>query len=114
MEAKVVKKNQLYQIKKDPMTIIPYRINPEFSASLIEIDGIHGPIMCKGEDRIYFILEGEGKFIIDRMEFNVEKDDLVFIPMKTPYDIMGKLKYVLICSPAFDPKDDVWLDDESN
>ncbi|UCD04560.1 MAG: hypothetical protein JSW73_02925 [Candidatus Woesearchaeota archaeon] len=112
MEPKVIRKNQIFSTKRDPMTIFPYKINPEFSAALIKLDGIHGPVMCKGEDRIYFILEGEGKFIIGNAEVNVEKEDLVFIPMKTPYDIMGTMKYLLICSPEFDPKDDVWLEDE--
>lgn len=110
VEPKVIRRNQLFRIKNDPMSIIPYKINPEFSASLVKIDGIHGQIMCKGEDRIYFILEGEGKFIIDRMEFNVKSEDLVFVPMNTPYDIIGTMKYLLVCSPAFNQDDEVKLE----
>jgi len=91
------------------MKITGYKINPNFSGALIEIDGHHGKIKCLNEDRIYFIIEGDGKFIINDKEEVVSKNDLVFIPKDTPYDITGKLKYFLICSPEFNPKDDIPL-----
>jgi len=98
--------------KKDhgPMKITEYKINPDFSSALIEIDGEHGKIKCKNEDRIYFIIEGDGKFIVDGEENLVSKNDLIFIPKNTPYDIVGKMKYLLVCSPEFNPKDDIILD----
>lgn len=93
-----------------PMKIKEYKINPNFSAALIEINGNHGKIKCPNEDRIYFIIEGNGKFIINNKEENVSKNDLIFIPKNTPYNIIGKLKYLLICSPEFNPKDDIPLE----
>ena len=95
--------------EKGPMKITEYKINPNFSGALIEIDGRHGKIKCLNEDRIYFIIESDGKFIINNKEEIVSKNDLVFIPKNTPYDIVGKLKYFLICSPEFNPKDDISL-----
>ncbi len=92
-----------------PMKITEYKINPNFSGALTEIDGQHGKIKCLNEDRIYFIIEGDGKFIINNKEEIVSKNDLVFIPKNTPYDIVGKLKYFLICSPEFNLKDDISL-----
>lgn len=95
--------------ERGPMKITEYKINPNFSGALIEIDGEHGKIKCLNEDRIYFIVEGEGKFIIDDKEETASRNDLVFIPKNTPYNIIGKLKFFLICSPEFNPKDDILL-----
>ena len=91
------------------MIIYEYKINSNFSGALIEMNGDHGKVKCLGEDRIYFILEGNGKFIIGDESGEVSPNDLIFVPKNTPYNIMGKMKYFLICSPEFDPKDDVHL-----
>jgi len=89
------------------MKISEYKINSDFSGALIEINGTHGKMKCLKEDRIYFIIAGTGKFTINDKEEAVSKNDLVFIPKNTPYDISGKLKYFLICSPEFNPNHDV-------
>lgn len=91
------------------MQIQEYKINKNFSAALIEINGDHGAIKCLKEDRIYFILEGAGKFIINNEAEEVSANDLIFIPRNTPYNIIGKIKYFLICSPEFKKGDDVFL-----
>ena len=36
-------------------------------------------------------------------------NDLIFIPKDTTYNIIGNLKFFLICSPEFNPNDDVPL-----
>ncbi|UCG95210.1 MAG: cupin domain-containing protein [archaeon] len=108
-EVKIVRKEGLEKVKKDPMVIFPYKINPNFSATYIEIDGNYGAIKCLREDRIYFIIEGSGKFIIEDNEYEVKNGDLIFIPMNTPYNIIGKMSCFLLCSPEFNPDDDVWL-----
>lgn len=92
-----------------PMIINEYKINSDFSGSLIEINGEHGKIRCIGEDRMYFILDGKGLFIINDEKSDVAPNDLIFVPKNTPYDIIGKIKYFLICSPEFNPKDDVFI-----
>lgn len=106
----IIKAGETNHKKAGPMNIWEYKINEKFSGTLIKIDGKHGKIKCLKEDRIYFILEGNGKFIIDDREFEVSKEDLVFVPMNTPYDILGKMKYFLICSPEFKVGDDVFLE----
>ncbi|MFC2142834.1 cupin domain-containing protein [Candidatus Aenigmatarchaeota archaeon] len=95
--------------ERGPMKIDEYKINSDFSAALIEIDGDHGKIKCINEDRVYFIVEGEGKFVINDEENVVSKEDVIFIPKNTPYNIVGKMKWFMICSPEFNPKDDVVL-----
>lgn len=105
----IIKNQKTIQKKVGPMIISEYKINSNFSAALVEINGDHGKLKCIGEDRIYFILDGEGLFIINDEENNVSQNDLIFVPKNTPYNIIGKLKYLLICSPEFNPKDDVFL-----
>ena len=48
--------------------------------------------------------------MINDKENPVSKNDLIFIQKNTPYNIVGKMKYFLICSPEFNTKDDMWLD----
>jgi mannose-6-phosphate isomerase-like protein (cupin superfamily) len=89
--------------KKDKgvMKIAEYKINPDFSGGLIEINGDHGKTKSVREDRIYFIIEGSGKFVIDGKEDEISTEDLIFVPKNTPYNIIGKMKYLLICSPEY-------------
>lgn len=89
------------------MKIAEYKMNKDFSGSLIEIDGDHGETKSPREDRIYFIVEGSGKFIVDGEESSVVPNDLVFVPKNTPYNMNGKMKYFLIHSPEFVPGSDI-------
>ena len=105
----IIKSEDANRKKVGPMIINEYKINSNFSGALIEIDGDHGALKCLKEDRIYFILEGNGKFIINNQEKEVSANDLIFVPKETPYNIIGKMKYFLICSPEFNPEHDVFL-----
>ena len=106
----IIKSKDTNQIKVGVMNINEYKINSDFSGNLVEIDGDHGTLKCLNEDRIYFIIEGNGKFIIENQENVVSVNDLIFIPKNTPYNIIGKMKYFLLCSPEFNPDDDVFLE----
>lgn len=92
------------------MKIKEYKMNPEFSGALITINGTHGKLKCLKEDRIYYIVNGEGNFSVEDESFKVSEEDVVFIPMNTIYDFSGKMKFFLICSPEFKPEDDAYLD----
>jgi mannose-6-phosphate isomerase-like protein (cupin superfamily) len=105
----IIKSSDANEKKVGPMVIKEYKINSNFSGTLIEINGNHGKIKCLNEDRIYFIIDGKGKFIIDNKETSVSKSDLIFVPKNVPYDIRGKMKYFLVCSPEFKLGDDIFL-----
>lgn len=92
------------------MRISEYKINKDFSCALIRIKGTHGKVRCIKEDRIYFIFEGKGFFIVNGKKQAVSAEDVVFIPKNTPYDIKGDLKFFLVCSPEFKPEDDEFLE----
>ncbi len=106
----IIKSEDANQKKVGPMIINEYKINSNFSGALIEINGNHGALKCLKEDRIYFIIEGNGKFIINNQEKEISPNDLIFVPKETPYNILGKMKYFLICSPEFNPEHDVFLE----
>ncbi len=57
--------------------------------------------------KIYYILDGKGKFKINNEIFDVKKDDLVEIPPNTEFVFAGKMKLLLIMSPAFRIQDGI-------
>ena len=91
------------------MKLNEYKMNSNFSGALVEINGDHGALKCLNEDRVYFIIEGAGTFVLDNTKQDIEPYDVIFVPKNTPYNIIGKMKYFLICSPEFKPGDDVSL-----
>jgi len=105
----IIKSRETNNKKVGPMEINEYLINSGFSGALIEINGNHGKIKCINEDRIYFIINGNGKFIINDEETEVGAEDVIFVPKNAPYNIIGKMKFFMICSPEFNPDDDVHL-----
>lgn len=83
------------------------------SAAYFEVTGSHGKVKTTKSDRIYFVLEGQGEFIIDGKIVPVEKTDVVIVPKNAPYDykaVKGTLKLFLVHCPAFDPQADVKLE----
>ena len=85
------------------------------SAAYFEVTGSHGKVKTTRSDRIYFVIEGKGEFIIDGKIAPVEKTDVVIIPKNTPYDYRtteGVLKLFLVHTPAFHPDYEVNLEDK--
>ena len=80
------------------------------SAFYFEIDGTHGKVKSTLNDRVYFIIGGEGEFVIDGKVIPVKKFDVIIVPKNTPYSYKGKLKAFLVHTPAFDPAFDVKLE----
>jgi len=105
----IIKNKEANKKVVGPMKISEYKINPNFSGSLVELNGEHQRIKCIREDRIYFIIDGEGEFEIAGKRTKVKSEDLVFVSKNTPYSMIGKMKYFLICSPEFNLKDDIIL-----
>ena len=97
-----------------PMRIKEYLINHNFTGSLIELNGEHGMMKSLTEDRLYFVIEGKGKFIINGKSEQANPEDLFFISKNTPYNIIGKMKYFLVCSPEFHPENDIFFDRRIN
>ncbi len=94
---------------------IAYNSKEDFkdaSVAYFEVTEAHGKVKTTLSDRIYFILDGEGEFVIDGKKVQVRKTDVVIIPKNTPYDYRAKksiLKLFLVHVPAYDPKYEVKL-----
>ena len=80
------------------------------SVAYFEVDGSHGKIRNKSNDRIYYVLEGEGEFIINEKIIFAKKSDVIIIPKNNSYDYRGKMKLFLVHTPAFDANSDEKLE----
>ncbi len=86
---------------------------PNASAAYFEITGSHGKVKTTESDRVYYILDGEGEFVINNKVFSVEQSDVVIVPKNTSYDYRatkGTLKLFLVHCPAFEPDAEVKLE----
>lgn len=57
--------------------------------------------------KIYYVIDGEGKFSIDGKIYDVKKEDLIYIPSNTEFVFAGKMRLLLIMNPAFRPQDGI-------
>lgn len=55
----------------------------------------------------YIILDGDGTFFLNDEEVNIAKGDVLSIPPKTRIYYKGKLKMILITTPAWKPENEV-------
>jgi mannose-6-phosphate isomerase-like protein (cupin superfamily) len=83
---------------------------PEMSCSYIIVTGRHGRTKSLTNNRIYFVIEGRGEFIINDKSIRVSAGEAVVVPKNTPYDFRGDMKLFLVNSPAFDPEGDIKLE----
>ncbi len=84
----------------------------KMSCAYINVGGRHGKIKNIKSDRLYFVISGNGKFIVNDKSMDVKKTDAILIPKSTPYDYKGRMKLFLIDCPAFDPKADIKIEEE--
>lgn len=71
-----------------------------------ELTGEHGERITTGRARIYYILSGEGTFIVAGEKITVSPEDVIVIPPKTKYNYWptkAPLKCLLVME-WFDPK----------
>lgn len=82
--------------------------------------GVHFVDVKQGHDKfliskvlthVYYILEGNGTFIIDGKEYPVEKGMLIEVPPKIKYVYSGNMKVLLIVEPSwFEGNEDFFED----
>lgn len=77
---------------------------------LIETEKGHTTTIIEHKcDFIYYILEEKGYFEINNQKENCIKGDLVVIPAGSKFRYVGKLKMLLITTPAFYPEQEETL-----
>ncbi|MFH1585780.1 MAG: hypothetical protein ABIB79_03365 [archaeon] len=104
MEEKIIKSSEVE--KQDFGSIRVQNLFSEdsydkFSIAKVEIVGEQKVGLDTESDIAYYVLEGKGKFFLEDDEFNVEKEDLVFIPKNTKYKDEGNLILLAISVPKF-------------
>ncbi len=77
--------------------------NESFSLSLAILEGDHPQTKNETSDRAYYIVEGTATVDVGDNSYQVENGDVVFIPKNTTHSIKGRVKYIVINSPSFNP-----------
>jgi len=54
----------------------------------------------------WFIIEGEGTFVLNDEKVEVSAKDIITVPPKTRIHYFGRMKMILITTPAFDAKNE--------
>ncbi|MEK7525927.1 MAG: AraC family ligand binding domain-containing protein [Patescibacteria group bacterium] len=71
-------------------------INGGTTIAYAEFTGEHGERTIGGRSRIYYILEGNGEFMINNEKFDVEPGDIIPIPAHGTYNLWPKSKILKI------------------
>lgn len=83
----------------------------DISVTWVSIAGHHDRVVNHDSDRVYFIIEGRGRFQVGdggAIE-DVMAGDFVFIARGTPYEFDGDMRYLVMNGPAFNPGSDTEL-----
>ena len=73
------------------------------SVTWVSIDGRHPRVVNQTSDRVYYVLDGSGRFQVgDGVPWGeVAAGDFVFVPRGTPYEFEGEMRYLVMNGPAF-------------
>ncbi|HLA07924.1 MAG TPA: hypothetical protein VJ022_10800 [Anaerolineales bacterium] len=83
---------------------------PTASASVIQVDGRHGKGKTTVSDRVFYILEGTGEFVVGDDVIPVQGTDIIVVPKNTSFDYQGKMTLLLVHVPAYDQEHEVNLE----
>ena len=77
--------------------------SPAINVTWVSIDGHHDRVVNHESDRVYYVLEGSGRFQVGdgAPVESVSTGDFVFIPHATPYEFEGDMRYLVMNGPAF-------------
>jgi mannose-6-phosphate isomerase-like protein (cupin superfamily) len=79
------------------------RHSAAISVTWVRITGHHDRVVNQDCDRVYYVIEGAGRFQVgDGAPVEaVAGGDFVFIPRGTPYEFDGNMLYLVMNGPAF-------------
>lgn len=79
------------------------------SLHVVQADGTAQTHFHKRTTEIYYFLEGEGQLELDGETFEVRPGSSVLIKPECRHRAIGKLRFINVSIPAFDPSDE-WFD----
>ena len=99
----IIKNKDIKEFVFDPIKVKELFKKNDDSISFAEIKLSGTNSMSKNlvSDVFYYIVEGSGKFFINKIEHQVEAGDLLIIPKNTEYYDEGDMKMFSISTPAF-------------
>jgi mannose-6-phosphate isomerase-like protein (cupin superfamily) len=72
------------------------------SVTWVRIWGHHDRVVNHISDRVYYVVEGEGRFQVgDGPVEAVAAGEFVFIPRDVPYEFEGDMRYIVMNGPAY-------------
>ncbi|MFZ2026405.1 MAG: hypothetical protein WAV30_03920 [Microgenomates group bacterium] len=113
MKSHILKKPSTYSFEKVGIKGKKFavaEITSKTGVCQIETENGHETMIIEHKcDFIYYILEGVGYFEIDGQKEECAEEDLVVIPADSKFRYVGKLKMLLITTPAFYPEQEETL-----
>ncbi len=73
------------------------------SAQYIEVNGRREKVRSLNSDRIYYVIEGEGNFMVDGQIYPVKTSDVVIVPKMSPYNYWGTMNLFSIYTHTGEP-----------
>lgn len=68
-----------------------------------EVDGGHyQEFLNEKSAYIYYILEGNGKFVVEDQEYPVQATDVIMVPPGKRFFYLGNMKQILVTAPAWE------------
>lgn len=111
----IIKKSERKEFKNSSVCIAyEYAHNDkDINLAIIELSGRYpakGWVTNKISKEVALVIEGKGKIYIDGKEFPLGEGDSVIIQPNQKFFWEGKMKLVMACHPAFDPKQHIECD----
>lgn len=105
----IIRPNDLPETPQDPRPLVLKRViniddhTPDISVTWVRIWGHHDRVVNDISDRVYYIIDGEGRFQVgDGAPIEaVQGGDFVFIPKGVAYEFDGQMRYVVMNGPAY-------------
>jgi mannose-6-phosphate isomerase-like protein (cupin superfamily) len=82
-------------------------------AHAVDIDGAK-PHYHKRATELYYVLEGEGKVLLDGRENEVRKGTMIHIPPGVVHSALGKMRVLVVGIPDIDDSDVFYVDDNES
>lgn len=74
---------------------------PSASVSHMDVDGERKLTSNTISDIVFYIVSGEGAFVIDGQHFVVKPSDVLHVPKNTQFGYFGTMQFVEVMTPAW-------------
>ncbi len=105
MPSRIIKPDNIDSIDKDVITIRDLYKDDQISIAEILLDGENRLVTHLESDSWYYVANGNGRFIINDLLYQVKEGDLVYIQKGDMYADFGKMKLLCINIPPYKDED---------